>query len=330
MPKPPDKHVMERLAFIRYMYDLGVEQAAKPEPHSWTAVLTFQDAVELFLGLAASHLEADPRRDTTFLAYWKLIDEKIENGRLPYSGKMGKLNDARVAFKHHGNPPSPNTIEQCRRDVDAFFEVATPIIFGSTFDSINLIDIVPCKRIIPYLLLADKQASAGEIKLAMGWLLIGFEELILHYTSPGQSVIGSLSFGGNVASMAVPHDTGNDEVETVLDGLVESVGELQEAMQIVSLGINYADYSRLYVTAPKIRREEEGRFYMYPRTRDASLTPSDYAWARNFVIGSAFTASRADGLLQAITGMKRVRLLSHSRRDRLLLEAPDFRSPDAT
>lgn len=47
---------MKNLAFIRLLHRQGIEQSLLPEPLSFTSVLTFHDAVELFLIVTAEHL----------------------------------------------------------------------------------------------------------------------------------------------------------------------------------------------------------------------------------------------------------------------------------
>lgn len=47
---------VRRLAFIRFFYGQGLEQAGRPQPMAATALLSFHDAVEMFLLLAAEHL----------------------------------------------------------------------------------------------------------------------------------------------------------------------------------------------------------------------------------------------------------------------------------
>lgn len=308
VPKPPDKHVMERLAFIRYMYDLGVEQAAKPEPHSWTAVLTFHDAVELLLGLAASHLEADQRKDTTFGAYWKLIDEKLDNGRLPYSGKMGKLNDARVAFKHHGNPPSPSTIEQCRRDVDIFFNAAVPVVFGVEFSEIDLTAVISHSETARLLRAAQRHADTGDLPMAMAGLSLAFEALIEHYVErrsqssysmPIKNPLGNpLTFGNSLRERRVHRPTDREPSILTLNNVTAN---LQRAMRLVALGIDFTKFAAFELMTPhdSTTLGDAGRrsFYVSGRMRQY-LTEEHFAFGRTFVIESALRAARADYLIQ--------------------------------
>lgn len=101
--------VMERLAFIRYLYTVGAEQSRKTEPFCWVSILTFHDSVELFLAIAAEYLDLNKRiRDIKFMEYWTLLStklkEKHKNG-LTHKISMEKLNKARVDFKHYGKCP---------------------------------------------------------------------------------------------------------------------------------------------------------------------------------------------------------------------------------
>jgi len=55
----------QQLAFIRYLFNIGVEQSFKPEPQCALAILNFHDAIELFFGLSCEHLGAIGIRDKT-------------------------------------------------------------------------------------------------------------------------------------------------------------------------------------------------------------------------------------------------------------------------
>lgn len=311
MPKPPDRHIMERLAFIRYMYDLGIEQAAKPEPHSWTAVLTFHDAVELFLGLAASHNGADLDKATEFSAYWKLINAKILPNRLQHSGRMKRLNDARVAFKHHGNAPSPSTIEQCRRDVDTFFEAASSAVFGVDFDEIDLAAIVPHEETANYLRRAQEYANSGDLLMAMGGLGLAFEALVQHFSmasswSRSAIVFGNwptspLSFGETLRPQR-SHRFSGPEAELVKQANV--VVEIQSGMRLMALGIDLARHAAFQLMTPRHARSinDPHPVFWMSKTMQAVLTIDDFNFGKTFVIESALSAARAERLIRTRTG----------------------------
>lgn len=43
-----DQVIVKRLALIRYLYTVGVEQSYRPEPLCSASILTFHDSIELF------------------------------------------------------------------------------------------------------------------------------------------------------------------------------------------------------------------------------------------------------------------------------------------
>jgi hypothetical protein len=71
-PASPDE--LRRLAFVRYLYGLGVEQSRQPMPTRLASILTFQDAVELFLGLACERAGQATTDKTRLYEYFELLE----------------------------------------------------------------------------------------------------------------------------------------------------------------------------------------------------------------------------------------------------------------
>ena len=139
--------VIRRLVFIKYLYTLGVEQSKKPEPYSWASILTFHDAVELFLLLTTEHLDVAVKslRGLVFSKYWEIVEPILQKKRkcgLTQKISMLKLNDARVNLKHHGTAPSADTIKSAKVNVANFLEENIDLIFGIKFADISMIDLV--------------------------------------------------------------------------------------------------------------------------------------------------------------------------------------------
>jgi hypothetical protein len=44
-----EESIVRRLAFIKYLYAVAIEQSKRPEPLCSASILTFHDAIELFL-----------------------------------------------------------------------------------------------------------------------------------------------------------------------------------------------------------------------------------------------------------------------------------------
>jgi hypothetical protein len=140
------ERAMERLAFIKNLYSVGAEQSKREEPLCWMSILTFHDAVELFLALASEYLDLDVNiKDIKFMEYWSLLSKilkKKEKGELTQKISMEKLNKARVDFKHYGNPPSKSAIEDFRANTTSFLDENTRLVFDVEFSNISLVELV--------------------------------------------------------------------------------------------------------------------------------------------------------------------------------------------
>lgn len=148
-PDDLNRHQIERLAFIRYLFTLGVQHAQGAGPQSSVAILLFHDAVELFLVLASEALHV--KRADSFMNYFQPLDEKLKPGPpMPERESMRRLNDARNALKHKGLRADRADLEHHTEAVIRFFEEATPRIFGADIDSVSLVAVVRCEGAQPY------------------------------------------------------------------------------------------------------------------------------------------------------------------------------------
>ena len=144
------QYQLERLAFIRYLFKLGLQHAQDPGPQSSVAILLFHDAVELFLELASQKLHAKP--SDSFMRYFSQLDEKLQpSPPLPLRENMRHLNDARNALKHKGLRPDRSDLEHYSNIVIRFFEEVTPRIFEVDMDSVSLVTVVRCETARKYL-----------------------------------------------------------------------------------------------------------------------------------------------------------------------------------
>lgn len=296
MTTPATPLVFERLAFVRYLYDQGVGQARQPEPFSATAVLSFHDAVEQFLRLAADHTGISLSKNITFAGYWKELEPGL-SAPLPGRGPMERLNDVRVKFKHHGIAPSRSAIEQFRGDTTTFFTDATPLVFGVNFGNVDMASLVT--RVETARTLADAQthADAGDLPAAMAGLMIAFTEMIAYYS--GQQPGGQESpfrFGPTIGEYR-NKDT-RDDHRRQTEALSAASIEIQQAMRMLALGIDYNRYAQFKVLAPSPTRFMDGRTSYVVQESHRRVTDADYQFSRNFVIESTIEAARAEAALQ--------------------------------
>jgi hypothetical protein len=303
--QPP---TVTRLAFIRQLYQQGLEQAHLPEPLALTSVLTFHDAVELFLILAAEHAGL-PRRPREFRKYWaELAPAGITlTGELP----MERLNRLRTDFKHLGTMPHPAAIEQARSDVTGFFEDNTPVVFSIRFDGVEMTDLIPQPALRDKAKAATAAAVAGDRIEAMGLLAEAMDELLdgpRHQRPDDRTQM--LTFGPNLhwpldqrkihAVLRQPDPQprhmpvrGAEELARQISALTEIAIAAQAALRISILGLDYRQYHRFQQLTPRIHRVLNGGI---ARSSPPGYDPNqlEFDYCRQFLITAALRLSQLE------------------------------------
>jgi hypothetical protein len=152
--------IMQRLAFINFIFNQGVELSRQPEPMSCSSVLPFHDSIDLFLQLAYEECKST-KKVNSFMDYWEAIKES-SGIEITQKEGMRRLNDARVGLKHHGNLSQRLALDGFKTSAFLFFEENTPLIFHVNFDDIDLINLVKFKK--GKSLLMESKKLMGEAK----------------------------------------------------------------------------------------------------------------------------------------------------------------------
>ena len=247
---------LERLAFIRYLFKLGVQHAQAPGPQSSVAILLFHDAVELFLELASQELDAKPA--DSFMRYFSRLDEKLRpSPPLPLRENMRRLNDARNALKHRGLRPDRSDLEHYSNIVIRFFEEVTPQIFEVDMDSVSLVTVVRCETVRKYLYAAEaayreNRAADGSVACAEA-----FDELLSDYEKRhgdrwGQSPFSSGHYLHDPWFFDEELSRIEKQFKESIEDLNEAVMVLQERMRLLSLGLDYRRYATFRQLIPEV------------------------------------------------------------------------------
>lgn len=302
---------IRRLAFIRFLFNLAIEQSKKPEPLSASSLLAFHDAIELFLQLASEHLNVG-KREVDFLEYWDLLSLKLAPKGLTQKESMRRLNKARVALKHHGTLPSKLDIDDFRVNATNFLKENTPIVFGIQLHDVSLIELVQYEKARDYLKEAEKSLKEDEREDALDNVACAFEELIRDYESTKMGEFGRSPF------FFVRDMTFLNSFHLGLDGLVagprfdehgmrefvdkvrESLQSLQGAVKILSLGIDYRRYVKFKLLTPHVSLDEHREWAINRETRGAKGIPTeeDVQFCIEFVIESAISLQELDFILE--------------------------------
>jgi hypothetical protein len=250
----------ERLALLKYLFGVGFSQTSQPAPLSAVGLLQLHDTVELFLVLAAEHLNVTPgRRDLPFLEYWKELRPALAGADLPEFGLMKRLNQARVSLKHHGLQPDERDLRDFADGVGRFLTDATPMVFGIDFETVSLIDFVQSIEAREQLRQAQAALSAKEVVRGLEACAVAFDALVADFEkrarderhgSPFQ--VGE-SMGLHTSSrMHLPNSGPVHELARFVDAAAESIEALQQAVRILLLGLDYRRYARFRGLTPLV------------------------------------------------------------------------------
>jgi hypothetical protein len=291
-----DPNVVRRLAFIRFLYTQGQEQARRPQPLAATALLCFHDAVEMFLLLAAEHLRVSLPRHTTFEGYW---DQIAQSGiQLPGRPAMRRMNASRVNFKHHGSIPSAIDLEQFRGDVTTFLTDAAQLVFGAGFHSLDMIDLVTQQGALTRLRDAEAHATQGDYTEALALLSEAFDELLSDYASRKRMSYASTaySFGpehgfGVFATHRIPKI--DPQFDSHIKAITDAVSQMQRALRVLAVGLDYRRYARFEMLVPHIARFIDGHREVRP-VPGLEAGDEEYQFCKQFVIEAALHLAEMD------------------------------------
>lgn len=253
---------VKRLAFIRFLYSQGLEQAARPQPLNAPGLLSFHDAVEMFLLLAGEHLKVNYSKGVNFEGYFTEI-EKATGVVLPSRPAMRRMNSSRVNFKHHGSIPSAQDLAQFQADVTTFLTDATKLVFQADFAGIDMVDLVTQQDVAAKLREAETQAQQGGYHQALALLSEAFDGLLDDYADRKIGANGSPYRWWPLHPGAAPHVYhsifgGGHDAQLVrrTDGLLTqakrmdaALSKMERSMRVIAMGLDYRRYARFDTAA---------------------------------------------------------------------------------
>ncbi|MEU4234402.1 hypothetical protein AB0F17_59855 [Nonomuraea sp. NPDC026600] len=308
MPLPPDE-IRRRLAYIRYLHNLGVDQARLPEPLSSASVLMLHDAAEGFLLLAAEHFDVDP--PIGLEKFWRVL-KPVLGTDLPVAQGMKRLNKIRNTLKHNGGHPDQPTINLVATDTTTFLEASTPLVFQLDYAAVSMADVIPQQPVRDLVRQAETASADGRQVAAMVALVEAFEALFK--TPPLDNDIKPLRLGptinnplrdGEIARVLYPPEddhqrraTGrHHELAKQITDATEIVMALQAATRLMLVGIDFAAARRFGLLTPDIDDYVNGR-REYRAPDNYAPTPEDVAWCCQFIVTASLRLSAAEAQLR--------------------------------
>ncbi|MYX32254.1 MULTISPECIES: hypothetical protein [unclassified Streptomyces] len=276
---------MNRLTHTKALYERAERISHEAHPFDADSLLLFHDSVENLLHQATGFLGVQLEKSSTFESYWTAT-QKQKNIVLPSRGPMKRMNDARVAFKHHGLIPSVSTIEQVRADVTTFFADTVPMVFNVDFDEISMDLLVEDTRARQLLEEADELASmatVNAIAIAMLYLHDAFQMLFGSFIKPELV---------NADRPALRRASRGTDWEPLVSIVETDIFVLRHYWPVFLLDLNYAEYSRFVSLVPRhhggprwpgTRTEPDTELWFEPKF----MTRENYEFSRGFLVRAA-------------------------------------------
>ncbi len=268
----PDE--MRRLGFIKYLYGVAVVQSKQGGAARASSILTFHDAVELFLHLSAQYVGANNPEHVKFMDRFKNLSDK--EFHLEHRESMRTLNELRNSLKHVGVFPPLEEVESARSAVKAFFNENTQLVFdGLEFSDISMVNVVQCDAARTRLEDAERLMSVGRNKDAIEQIVAAFDQLLQQYEYP------DLPTDDSPYSLGVPEIVGlvPQEVQT-------AIHQLGGAVRVLGFGLDYRCYVKFRMVSPSFLWSPESS-YIFTHKGRKEPSPGDCRFCFDFVIESA-------------------------------------------
>jgi hypothetical protein len=279
--KMTEEIILKRLSIIKLLYKIGVEQSYKGEMTSFFSILSFHDSIEMFLKLA---VEKNNKKDCqNFMEYW----EKLP--KLTLKESMRNLNSNRVNLKHKGITPSKIDIETSRVNTTSFFEQNSKTYFGIYFKDVSLFELIKYEQTKKLLISASEKFNEKNYEESSIDCTKAFNELLLDYKK-SKSAGYSYNTPFDLIKTVSSNNSVNKESTRVIN---ENFKNLETAIQLISLGIDYKKYIKFNILTPQFYKSSQGTYQIIPN-KEKKLTEKNCEFLIDFVLDSALVLQEFD------------------------------------
>lgn len=241
--------IIRRLATIKYLYNIGIQQSMQVETVAGFSILSFHDCAEMFLLLVAEN-RGDNADSISFMGYWDKYPE------LTLKESMRNLKDRRISIKHKGQFPSKSDIEISRITMTDFLEQNIPKQFGLEFKDISISNLISYEKVRAYVDKAEKDYNEDKLYDSIVNTKIAFMELLSTYEqSKCKNCLPD-------SILNVGEDVGNDYKKLVgtddkfgaqwFEKVSSTVNKIRDILKITALGIDYKKYAYFEIITPKV------------------------------------------------------------------------------
>ena len=264
---------IERLVFIKYLFQKAEEAKNLKRPLSSSTVLILHDCVECFLQLAYEQItgKAKPSGHLILDTYTTSINEIMAKENKPIIKKsfIKKINELRNQLKHSTIFIDKKNIENLYFETKFFLTDFTEIIFNLQFEKISLLELISNQLVKDYLNQANGFINHGELQKAIFAIGKAFYELEDLSTSiagkHGENILTKknsvdylnkyrASFGGSI-----PDQTLQENLAEIAEDINALQDEIHDIRKIMSLSVDLKSYMKFKNIMPIVRKIINGK-----------------------------------------------------------------------
>jgi hypothetical protein len=289
MPLSP--HEVEWLSLTRYQALSAVELSRQPLPLGGMAINGLQDAVEAFLRLCVEHLQANVSNKTEFHQLFDAVDKhpSIDGALGGHRTGLLALNQARVGFKHHGNVPSPATMERARVNAQAFLEQACQVVLGQRLDDVSLTAFIRDHEARQLVEAANAAWANGDVGKVMTLLRLAFDQVVRDYEQRKVWYGRRSLFTTKPSFLPRKGELRKLGVEKLVDWLEA----LDQRMTLLAFGVDLRRYAFFDANTPAVHYLANGGHVVDAR-EGVVITEDVFRGCYRFVIDTALTLGAED------------------------------------
>lgn len=204
------------------------------------------------------------------------------------NAQMESLNARRVSLKHHGQLPSSLDVEAARVYVTDFFRHNTPVFFDCNLEDVSLEVMITYPSVREQLKRYHEFISQEKYGKAQAECQIALREFLnCYYEGHGkylsfQDGPGRYAHGLNAIRF-------EPNIDDYLFGLKQDILKINEAINVMNLGISYSKYHEFVALGPRVNDwpGADGHSYEYQIDDESRYTKETAEQCFNFVIETA-------------------------------------------
>lgn len=285
---------VERLAIIRYQLLIADQQATQVPPTDSLALGTAQDAVESMLRLVADHRGIHVGSREPLMNLFDKVASDVPNNKafLGLRAATDSLNNARVAFKHHGNWADPRTIERHVASAHQVVSVLSEQALGTEVESASLMIFARDEQVRDHLIAAQDLQRDGLGDQAMKQLRLAFDRLVRDFEDRKSWHPGRSLFSTRPPHVKLHHAQSPSWKDPV-HGAYRWLESLDSWVKMLALGVDMRNFAFFQAHVPAAVYSIDGTAH-FGIEDEVDVPDSTFRRCRDFVIRTALAFSEDD------------------------------------